>query len=192
MYRLDGRELLVKILGVSQPIRDERPAKCPIMSCEYHHRGFAREYDKQRHILTHYKGVLVCPFCPVSGSAAERSFDGVDIFKRHLTSVHSVQQLPPSSRNQSQSQGFNVSARDLLNQYRDAWVDCSICNATFANAQELYEHLDDCIIWQLGLQEELGESIEQSIEGVDHQNTRIYRISEGGVREIEEAIAFDV
>lgn len=35
---------------------EERPEKCPIESCEYHTKGFARKYDKNRHALTHYKG----------------------------------------------------------------------------------------------------------------------------------------
>lgn len=42
----------------------ERPEKCPIQSCDYHVKGFARKYDKNRHTLTHYKGVMVCGFCP--------------------------------------------------------------------------------------------------------------------------------
>ncbi len=39
---------------------NERPEKCPLPSCEYHHKGFARKYDKNRHTLTHYKGTMVC------------------------------------------------------------------------------------------------------------------------------------
>lgn len=35
--------------------QSERPEKCPITTCEYHHKGFARKYDKNRHTLTHYK-----------------------------------------------------------------------------------------------------------------------------------------
>ena len=48
--------------------QSERPEKCPIVTCEYHQKGFARKYDKQRHTLTHYKGTMVCGFCPGSGS----------------------------------------------------------------------------------------------------------------------------
>jgi serine/threonine protein kinase len=46
----------------------QRPEKCPIQTCDYHSKGFARKYDKNRHTLTHYKGVMVCGFCPGSGS----------------------------------------------------------------------------------------------------------------------------
>lgn len=35
--------------------QNERPEKCPITTCEYHTKGFARKYDAQRHTLTHYK-----------------------------------------------------------------------------------------------------------------------------------------
>jgi hypothetical protein len=38
--------------------QSERPEKCPIVTCEYHLKGFARKYDKSRHTLTHYKGSL--------------------------------------------------------------------------------------------------------------------------------------
>jgi hypothetical protein len=191
MYRLDGRELLVKTFGVSQPIHDERPAKCPILRCEFHTRGFAREYDKQRHILTHYKSAIICPFCPVSGSAAERSFDRIEIFKRHLTSVHSVERLPPNSQAQGRGQVINESERELLNPYGDACGDCAICGTTFTNAQHFYEHLDSCVVRSVKQGEPI-EAIEQSIEGQDLQGTGLYRISQGGMVEIEEAIAFNV
>ncbi|KAI7247804.1 hypothetical protein KC335_g18725, partial [Hortaea werneckii] len=78
--------------------QNERPEKCPIPTCEYHIKGFARKYDKNRHTLTHYKGTMVCGFCPGSGSAAEKSFNRADVFKRHLTSVHGVEQTPPNAR----------------------------------------------------------------------------------------------
>jgi hypothetical protein len=189
MYRLDGRELLVKSFGVSQPPPDERPEKCPVLSCEYHRRGFVREYDKRRHTLTHFSGTLVCAFCPASGSLTEKTFAAADSFKRHLVSVHCVEPIPPND--ESQRQTFTRSARELLNQYEDASGDCSICCTTFANAQEFYEHLDDCVL-QAVQQLELTDVTEPIIEAEDQENTRIFRISEDGVVEIEEAIAFNV
>lgn len=187
MYRLDGRELLVKNFGATQPV-DGRPEKCPILSCEYHHRGFARKYDKQRHILTHYRGAIICPFCPASGSAAEKTFIRIDLFKRHLVSVHSVEQIP--TFRQGQSGLFPASAREPLSRPEDASGHCSVCSGTFVNAQELYEHLDDCVIRVVLLQEPSG-AVEPSVMDEDHETTGLYRISEGGVREIEEAIAFN-
>ncbi|KAI9771880.1 MAG: hypothetical protein M1840_001650 [Geoglossum simile] len=123
--------------------QNERPEKCPIVSCEYHQKGFARKYDKNRHTLTHYKGTMVCGFCPGSGSAAEKSFNRADVFKRHLTSVHNVEQAPPNSRkkNSSGSSGTNFPTYPA-----DATGKCSTCGLTFSNAQDFYEHLDECVL----------------------------------------------
>ena len=124
--------------------QSERPEKCPILNCEYNQKGFARKYDKNRHTLTHYKGTMVCGFCPGSGSAAEKSFNRADVFKRHLTSVHSVEQTPPNSRKRSPS--GNTKRGGLSSYCEDATGKCSTCSATFNNAQEFYEHLDDCVL----------------------------------------------
>jgi hypothetical protein len=122
--------------------QNERPEKCPIQTCEYHTKGFARKYDKNRHTLTHYKGTMVCGFCPGSGSAAEKSFNRADVFKRHLTSVHGVEQTPPNSRKKSPSGKKAYSAAT----HSGTAGTCSTCSVTFANAQEFYEHLDDCVL----------------------------------------------
>jgi hypothetical protein len=121
--------------------QNERPEKCPIPTCEYHTKGFARKYDKNRHTLTHYKGTMVCGFCPGSGSAAEKSFNRADVFKRHLTSVHGVEQTPPNARRKSPSgvgskKGYKSDVSGM----------CSTCGVTFASAQDFYEHLDDCVL----------------------------------------------
>lgn len=120
----------------------ERPEKCPILTCEYNQKGFARKYDKNRHTLTHYKGTMVCGFCPGSGSPAEKSFNRADVFKRHLTSVHGVEQTAPNSRKRSPSSN----TRKLSSYCQDATGKCSTCSATFNNAQDFYEHLDDCVL----------------------------------------------
>ncbi|KAJ4374361.1 hypothetical protein N0V83_003102 [Neocucurbitaria cava] len=120
--------------------QNERPEKCPITTCEYNIKGFARKYDKNRHTLTHYKGTMVCGFCPGSGSAAEKSFNRADVFKRHLTSVHGVEQNPPNSRKKSPS------GRKAYSGQNNVAGTCSTCSVTFANAQEFYEHLDDCVL----------------------------------------------
>ena len=132
----------------------ERPEKCPILTCEYNSKGFARKYDKNRHTLTHYKGTMVCGFCPGSGSAAEKSFNRADVFKRHLTSVHGVEQTPPNSRKRSPTS----STRKLSSYCHDATGKCSTCSSTFSNAQDFYEHLDDCVL-RVVQQEEPSEAI---------------------------------
>ncbi|KAI1436036.1 hypothetical protein GGR50DRAFT_693597 [Xylaria sp. CBS 124048] len=133
----------------------ERPEKCPILTCEYHVKGFARKYDKNRHTLTHYKGTMVCGFCPGSGSAAEKSFNRADVFKRHLTAVHGVEQTPPNSRKKTPSAH---SGKKLTGYAPDATGKCSTCSATFSNAQDFYEHLDDCVL-RIVQQEDPAEAI---------------------------------
>src|SRR5713101_6540433 len=107
--------------------------KCPIQTCDYHIKGFTQKYDKNRHTLTHYKGTMVCGFCPGSGSLADKSFNRADVFKRHLTCVDGVEQMPPNSRKKSSSAG-NMSNRKSLSDYApDATGKCSTCTTTFNN-----------------------------------------------------------
>lgn len=136
--------------------QNERPEKCPIQTCDYHIKGFARKYDKNRHTLTHYKGTMVCGFCPGSGSAAEKSFNRADVFKRHLTSVHAVEQTPPNSRKKTSTAINNT--KKLTGYAPDATGKCSTCSSTFSNAQDFYEHLDDCVL-RIVQQEEPSEAI---------------------------------
>ncbi|PHH91705.1 hypothetical protein CDD83_10553 [Cordyceps sp. RAO-2017] len=138
--------------------QNERPEKCPIQTCEYHVKGFARKYDKNRHTLTHYKGTMVCGFCSGSGSPAEKSFNRADVFKRHLTAVHGVEQTPPNSRKKTPT-GVGMAAGKKLTGYaHDATGKCSTCSQTFSNAQDFYEHLDDCVL-RIVQQEDPAEAI---------------------------------
>jgi hypothetical protein len=126
--------------------QSERPEKCPIPTCEYHTKGFARKYDRCRHTLTHYKGTMVCDFCPGGGSAAEKSFNRADVFKRHLTSVHGVEQNPPNSRRKSSA----IAAKKNSPATKEtATGKCSTCSTIFPTAQALYDHLDDCVLKSL-------------------------------------------
>ncbi|KAK5656170.1 hypothetical protein OQA88_4930 [Cercophora sp. LCS_1] len=136
----------------------ERPEKCPIATCEYHVKGFARKYDKNRHTLTHYKGTMVCGFCPGSGSAAEKSFNRADVFKRHLTAVHGVEQTPPNSRKKAGGAASGAASKKLTGYAPDATGKCSTCSQTFSNAQDFYEHLDDCVL-RIVQQEDPAEAI---------------------------------
>jgi len=136
--------------------QNERPEKCLIPTCDYYTKGFARKYDRNRHTLTHYKGTMVCGFCPGSGSPAEKSFNRADVFKRHLTSVHAVEQTPPNSRKKT-SGGVNA-GKKLANYAPGATGKCSTCSATFNNAQDFYEHLDDCVL-RIVQQEDPSEAI---------------------------------
>lgn len=137
--------------------QNERPEKCPIPTCEYHIKGFARKYDKNRHTLTHYKGTMVCGFCPGSGSAAEKSFNRADVFKRHLTSVHGVEQTPPNARRKSPA---SASGRRSYGVQSSGM--CSTCGNTFSSAQDFYEHLDDCVL-RVVQQAEPSEAINEKL-----------------------------
>ena len=83
---------------------------------------------------------MVCGFCPGSGSSSEKSFNRADVFKRHLTSVHGVEQTAPNSRRKSPIAGKQALSK------RETPGTCSTCSITFANAQAFYEHLDDCVL----------------------------------------------
>ncbi|RGP76601.1 hypothetical protein FSPOR_32 [Fusarium sporotrichioides] len=116
--------------------QEERPEKCPIVTCEYHTKGFARKYDKNRHALTHYRGSMVCPFCPGVGSPFEKVFTRADVFKRHLTAAHQVDQTGHSSGHRLPGGDDPVGTK----------ARCSICKNGFGTAQDFYEHLDDCVL----------------------------------------------
>jgi hypothetical protein len=126
--------------------QEERPEKCPIESCEYHVKGFARKYDKNRHALTHYKGTMACPFCPGVGTAYEKTFARADAFKKHLTAAHNVEQTPPNSRKLVTGESQAGPRHDGRTGEGHTGARCSICQSRFASAQEFYEHLDDCVL----------------------------------------------
>ena len=76
---------------------------------------------------------MVCGFCPGSGSAVEKSFNRADVFKRHLTAVHGVEQTPLNSRKKTPS--GSAAGKHLTGLYpSDATGKCSTCSQTFANA----------------------------------------------------------
>jgi hypothetical protein len=51
----------------------ERPYMCLFQSCDYSQKGFARAYDMNRHLLTHFKVTMVCCYCSGSGSASREA-----------------------------------------------------------------------------------------------------------------------
>ena len=120
--------------------QNERLEKCPVQTCEYHTKCFARRKDRNRHTLTHYKGTMLCEFCPSSGGPAEKSFSRVDVFKRHLASAHGVEQVPPRARRQADPRSLSDTVDDV------GTGKCSTCGITFLSAQQFYEHLDDCVL----------------------------------------------
>ena len=99
---------------------------------------------------------MVCGFCPGSGSASEKSFNRADVFKRHLTACHGVEQTAPNSRKKGSPENKSSTSA------KDATGKCSTCGTTFSNAQDFYEHLDDCVL-RVVQQEEPCEAINETI-----------------------------
>jgi hypothetical protein len=117
------------------------PLKCPVSACEFHIKGFTRQRDQIWHTLTHYKGTIVCYFCPGAGSAAGKSFSRPDVFKRHLSSVHGVERRLLKSRRQ-----ISTTSTSLTDYRGRSFSNCSTCSAAFTNSQAFYEHLDLCVL----------------------------------------------
>lgn len=122
--------------------QNERPEKCPILTCEYSKKGFSRKHDKDRHTLTHFKGTIVCGFCPGSDTSARKSFHRADVMRRHLTTVHGVEQNPPNSRKKPSE----AAQRRSTQKHGSLTGKCSICSRVFPNAQQFYEHFDGCVL----------------------------------------------
>ncbi|KAF1952235.1 hypothetical protein CC80DRAFT_423229, partial [Byssothecium circinans] len=124
----------------------ERPEKCPLKTCEYYMKGFARTHDKVRHTLTHFKGSFVCNFCSTSGTVTDRTFQRCDIFLRHLVSVHGVEQVTPVRREELCRTGvMKQSQRSLGDQ---SVATCTLCSEPF-DVQGFYEHLRGCVLRQV-------------------------------------------
>jgi hypothetical protein len=125
----------------------ERTEKCPIVTCDYHIKGFCRKYDKNRHTLTHFRSTIVCSFCPGRGTEVEKTFNRADVFKRHLVSVHGVEHTPPPTSRRNSSSKCTIPPIEFPERY---WLGvkgkCSICSGIFADAQVFYNHLDECVI----------------------------------------------
>jgi hypothetical protein len=115
--------------------KTEHPHKCPVATCEYHSKGFTRQYDRDRHTTAHYQGTIECGLCPASGAGTERSFSRADVFKRQLTTVHGV--VPPNGKIST-----SMSDGEKLTRYTpDTTSECSVCFSTYSSARALYEHV---------------------------------------------------
>lgn len=119
--------------------QSERPEKCPVRACRYNTKGFARKYDRDRHINTHFKGSLDCNFCPHGSSVAQRTFNRVDLFKRHFVNAHVAAQT------QSHEEASVSLSPQQLGAERGNSNNCSTCGDPFGSATDFFEHLNDCI-----------------------------------------------
>jgi len=75
----------------------------------------------------------------------EKSFNPADVFTRHLTAVHGVEQTPPRRfRKPIAMSPYSAAVKKLADYALDVTARCSTCAETFNNGQELYDHLDNC------------------------------------------------
>jgi hypothetical protein len=118
--------------------QEERPEKCPVTTCEYHVRGFARKYDKNRHTINHYKGIMICGFCPTFGSTVQESFNRVESFKAHLNHAHGVESRLLKSQSKTSKNRFEAADSKL--------TTCDTCSIVFSDIQVFYDHIDDCVL----------------------------------------------
>jgi hypothetical protein len=108
--------------NISTPMLEMgRPEKCPITTCIYSKMGFIRKDDCIQHTLTHYKALLVCPFCPASD---QKRMNQANRFKSHLYIYH----IKPG--NSSFHGG------------------CSLCADVFT-AQQFHAHLESCLVQEI-------------------------------------------
>jgi hypothetical protein len=111
---------------------------------------------------------MICPFCPSSRSSAEKSFNRADVLKRHLTSVHGVEQTPPSSRRKTL--GDIHTFKKPIDHCFDMVGNCSTCSAKFETAQEFYEHLDECVLRIIQQEELHGKITEDESRLIGREN----------------------
>ena len=134
--------------------RTGKREKCPVVTCKYHEKGFSNKHDRNDHCLIHFEGSIVCGFWPCLDS--ERSFSRVIVLKRHLASIHGVEEFPRSSRNLGSPPMTSVpDPPKSSNPFHHGRAKCSICLATFMSPQGFYDHLDDCVLQTIGIPREI-------------------------------------
>ncbi len=119
---------------------EQRVEICPVKTCERYLKGFTRAGERKQHTFTHFKGSLICGFCPESVSFSQAS-DRVNLFLTHLVKHHGVQAQHPD---QEPEISFMEKSRRRLSDTSPVST-CSICSEPFT-AQVLYEHLPGCVI----------------------------------------------
>jgi len=76
-------------------------------------------------------------------------------------SVHNVEQTPPNSRSKKNSSASDEPSSPCTSAFPDfakgITGKCSTCSITFQNAQQFYEHLDDCVLSKVCQPEPAGD-----------------------------------
>jgi len=170
----DGRSVNSKLLLSTHD--SDRPYKCPIKSCEYHLRGFARPNDRVRHTNTHLKGTLICGFCSVAGTSTVKMFNRQDVFLRHLISVHGAKHVSPEKQRELYSTGMIEVRKPLaeIEEPRKSLADkpvatCNLCSEPF-DAQGFYDHLPGCAYRQIVRDSE--DAYDEYLDHIDTDDTK--------------------
>ncbi|KAL2696891.1 hypothetical protein AAEP93_002186 [Penicillium crustosum] len=122
------------------PVNEGRCPQCDLVFVDL--RAHAMTHNETERLEKCPIGVMVCHFCPGAGTPKEKSFTRVDVFKRHLITVHGVMQLQPNQLDQSPISSIKTD----MDHTSDSTGNCSICNEPFEDAQDFYKHIDNCVM----------------------------------------------
>lgn len=124
-----GREFNIRQIQSSS---HDRIYKCTHPGCDW---SFARSSDQKRHIRSHQKPNLRCPYWELEPNCSRKGamFYRLDVLKRHLRLVH-------------------------LNRVTDCPMGggiCRICSHKFDSSRDFLDHCDTCALTALAQKEKL-------------------------------------
>lgn len=105
----------------------EYSRKCPVTTCEYHHRGFLLKEERNKHTMTHFKGDIKCG-CYICRFPGGKVFNDLEQLRSH----------------------FREYLRGYTNSGRKGFI-CELCSCQF-DGSDFLKHLDDCIIHTVELE----------------------------------------
>jgi hypothetical protein len=138
-------------IAQSEPFTAQVVGSCPWRHCESHLQGFTKAGDRERHLLTHCKDVLICDFC-VSSSGHLVSFargtDRVSEFLTHLIQIHGADEAEGSKEPRTHPIHKVPIEPGRSCDSDGTKAKCPICRMHFT-AGIMYEHLPDCVRLQV-------------------------------------------
>lgn len=111
----------------------EYSQKCPVTTCEYHHKGFSLKVERDKHTMTQFQGDVRCSIWSSCGSSSDYSntyLNNVEHLRNHIRIFY---------------------GRVPLTHHITATLKCWICHRSFLQPAYL-EHLDDCILHAVELE----------------------------------------
>ena len=114
-------------VGTKADASMEDSRKCPVTTCEYHHRGFLLKEEREKHTMTHFEGDLRCG-CYNCRPLGRKVFNDLEQLRSHVWEF----------------------LRGYTNSGRKGFI-CSMCSCHF-NGLDYLKHLDDCIVHTVELE----------------------------------------